>query len=114
MRRTRTTRSKSKSEIIEKAKEPYPGYFAPDMVKWREDIARIQAKAREGFEFGFANFVIEQGQGAVCPNGKTWLEQGRKLYGVDRFNFAMRSEINRRRLNRAPGSPTSAEISSSC
>lgn len=87
--------------IQQAAKEPYPGYFSPERVAWREKIDQMQREALLTMLPGFASFVINQGRGATTASGKTWLDIGRERYGTEVFNKAMREEITRRRENRA-------------
>ena len=61
------------------------------------ELELAYAPYRERMLECFARFVIDEGYGAMTPRGETWQACGRRMFGEDRFNAALRAEIARRR-----------------
>jgi hypothetical protein len=84
------------------------------MKKFDDEMEEYIRDKRARFMDGFADYVVRQGYGAVSPikvNGKpeSWQDCGRRLWGKDHFNEALKRAIERRRGGKTsdPTSPPS-------
>lgn len=89
---------------------PHPGYFDPEQIRQREEIAEISRRDAQWKCEGFAEMVINKWFGAMGPpdrtgRPRTWQGIGRDLFGEEMFNQHMKAAVERRRAARQESQP---------